>query len=201
VVDDRSTGRRENIPRGAALYEQDTRSGCARVFEEFALHAPCHHAAQTDVRRSIREPVFDAGVSVLGTLRLLESCARYDKKIAFASTSAVYSEQVEYPAPEAHPQYPVSPYGISRLADERYLHFYHRQYELSHAALRYANVYGPRQDPHGEGGVVAIFCSNLAARRLSIINGTGEQARDYVYVGDVARANVLALEGEAPSSA
>jgi UDP-glucose 4-epimerase len=124
------------------------------------------------------------------------------RRVVFASTGgAVYGEQREFPAPEDHPQYPISPYGVSKLAGERYLHFYNTQYGLPYAALRYANVYGPRQDPHGEAGVVAIFCGNLAAGRGSTINGSGEQTRDYVYVEDVARANVLALEGDAPSGA
>ena len=124
------------------------------------------------------------------------------RRVVFASTGgAVYGEQREFPAPEDHPQYPISPYGVSKLAGERYLHFYRAQYGLPYAALRYANVYGPRQDPHGEAGVVAIFCGNLAAGRGSTINGSGEQTRDYVYVEDVARANVLALEGDAPPGA
>jgi UDP-glucose 4-epimerase len=121
-------------------------------------------------------------------------------RVIFASTGgAVYGEQKQFPAPEDHPQYPVSPYGVSKLAGERYLHFYATQYGISYTALRYANVYGPRQDPHGEAGVVAIFSGNLAANKTSRINGTGQQTRDYVYVGDVARANVLALEGEVSS--
>jgi UDP-glucose 4-epimerase len=204
VVDNLSTGKRENVPEGALFYNVDIRSGCAEAFEEFEPEALCHQAAQMDVRRSVREPDFDADVNVIGTLRLLENCVKYDaKKVVFASTGgAVYGEQREFPAPEDHPLYPVSPYGVSKLSGERYLHYYHVQYGLSYAALRYANVYGPRQDPHGEAGVVAIFCGNLIAGRESTINGTGEQTRDYVYVEDVARANVLALEeGEAPSGA
>ncbi len=203
VVDDLSTGKRKNVPRGAMFYEMDVRSGCAGVFEEFAPQVLCHQAAQMDVRRSVKEPDFDADVNVLGTLRLLENCAKHDvEKAVFASTGgAVYGEQREFPASEDYPVYPVSPYGVSKLAGERYLHFYRTQYGLPYAALRYANVYGPRQDPHGEAGVVAILCGNLAAGRGSTINGTGEQTRDYVYVEDVARANVLALEGDAPSGA
>jgi UDP-glucose 4-epimerase len=156
-----------------------------------------------DVRRSVREPDFDADVNVLGTIRLLQNCVRYGvERVVFASTGgAVYGEQREFPAPEDHLQCPVSPYGVSKLAGERYLHFYGVQYGISYSALRYANVYGPRQDPHGEAGVVAIFSGNLAAGRASKINGSGEQTRDYVYAGDVARANVLALEGEAPNGA
>jgi UDP-glucose 4-epimerase len=203
VVDDLSSGKRGNVPGGAVFYEADVRTGCARAFEEFAPEALCHLAAQMDVRRSVREPDFDAEVNVLGTVRLLENCVKYDvRKVVFASTGgAVYGEQETFPATEDHPQYPLSPYGVSKLAAERYLNFYHVQYGIPYAALRYANVYGPRQDPHGEAGVVAIFCGNLAAGKPSTINGTGEQTRDYVHVGDVARANVLALEGDQPPGA
>ena len=203
VVDDLSSGKRGNVPEGARFYEADVRGGCKGVFEEFGPEALCHQAAQMDVRRSVREPDFDADVNVLGTVRLLQSCAEHGvRRVVFASTGgAVYGEQREFPATEEHPQYPISPYGVSKLAAERYLHFYGVQYGVSYAALRYANVYGPRQDPHGEAGVVAIFCGNLAEGKASKINGTGGQTRDYVYVGDVARANVLALEGEAPNGA
>ncbi|MGH3088160.1 MAG: NAD-dependent epimerase/dehydratase family protein, partial [Rubrobacteraceae bacterium] len=172
-------------------------------FEEFRPEAVAHQAAQMDVRRSVAEPAFDADVNVLGTVRLLENCVEYEvSKFVFASTGgAIYGEQDEFPATEEHPQYPVSPYGVSKLAGERYLHYYNVQHGLPYAALRYANVYGPRQDPHGEAGVVAIFCGKLARGETSTINGSGDHTRDYVYVGDVARANVLALENEAPSGA
>ena len=203
IIDDLSTGLRGNVPAGTRFYERDIRTGCARVFEEFKPDALSHQAAQIDVRRSVRQPDFDASVNILGTVRLLQNCVRYGlRRAIFASSGgAVYGEQQEWPATEDHPQRPISPYGVSKLAGERYLHFYHVQYGLRYAALRYANVYGPRQDPHGEAGVVAIFSRNLAARKVSTINGTGEQTRDYVYVGDVARANVLALEGDAPCGA
>ncbi len=203
VVDDLSSGKKENIPDGTMFYEQDIRGGCAEIFEEFEPDVLCHQAAQMDVRRSVKAPDFDAEVNVLGTIRLLQRCvAQGVRRVVFASTGgAVYGEQREFPAPEDHPQYPISPYGVSKLAGERYLHFYNTQYGLPYAALRYANVYGPRQDPHGEAGVVAIFCGNLAAGHGSTINGSGEQTRDYVYVEDVARANVLALEGDTPSGA
>jgi UDP-glucose 4-epimerase len=203
VVDDLSSGKRENIPEGARFYETDIRAGCLRVFEEFGPEALCHQAAQMDVRRSVREPDFDAEVNILGTIRLLQNCVEHGVgKVVFASTGgAVYGEQREFPATEDHPQYPLSPYGVSKLAGERYLNFYRGQYGLPYVALRYANVYGPRQDPHGEAGVVAIFCGNMAAGRTSTINGSGEQTRDYVYVEDVVRANVLALEGKVPSGA
>jgi len=203
AADNLSTGKRENVPEGASFYEADIRSGLDEVFSEFRPEAVAHQAAQMDVRRSVREPDFDADVNVLGTVRLLQNCVAHEvQKFVFASTGgAVYGEQREFPATEDHPQYPVSPYGVSKLAGERYLHYYETQYGLPYVALRYANVYGPRQDPHGEAGVVAIFCGNLRDGKTSTINGTGEQTRDYVFVGDVARANVLALENEVPSGA
>ena len=203
IVDDLSTGKRENVPEGARFYEADIRSGCREIFRDFQPEALCHQAAQMDVRRSVREPDFDAEVNVLGTVRLLQNCADYGvEKVVFASTGgAIYGEQRVLPAPEDHPLYPVSPYGVSKLACERYMHYYQVQFGLPYASLRYANVYGPRQDPHGEAGVVAIFCGNLARGTPSTINGGGEQTRDYVYVEDVARANVLALENEVPPGA
>jgi UDP-glucose 4-epimerase len=203
IVDDLSSGHRSNIPDGARFWEQDIGSGCADVFEDFRPEILSHQAAQMDVRRSVREPAFDADVNVIGTVRLLEKCAEYEvEKVVFASTGgAVYGEQRQFPAAEDHPQYPVSPYGVSKLAGERYLHYYKAQYGLSYVALRYANVYGPYQDPHGEAGVVAIFCGNLAIRQTSRINGAGTQTRDYVYIEDVARANVLAIENEVPPGA
>ena len=203
VVDDLSTGRRENVPKGAQFYEDDIRSGCEDIFRDFDPEALCHQAAQMDVRRSVREPDFDAEVNVIGTVRLLQNCTEYGvEKVVFASTGgAVYGEQQVLPAPEDHPLYPVSPYGVSKLACERYMHYYHVEFGLPYVALRYANVYGPGQDPHGEAGVVAIFCGNLARGKTSTINGGGQQTRDYVYVEDVARANVLALENEVPSGA
>ncbi|MEJ7842718.1 MAG: SDR family oxidoreductase [Rubrobacter sp.] len=203
VVDDLSSGRRENVPEGASFYEEDIRSGCGPVFEEFRPEVLCHQAAQMDVRRSVREPDFDADVNVLGIVRLLQNCVWHGVgRVVFASTGgAIYGEQESFPAPEDHPQCPISPYGVSKLAGERYLHFYSVEYGLTYAALRYANVYGPRQDPHGEAGVVAIFAGNLAAGKPSITNGTGKQTRDYVFVEDVARANVLALEDGVPNGA
>ena len=203
VVDNLSSGKRENVPDGVRLLDEDIRPGCEEAFREFRPEVLCHQAAQMDVRRSVREPDYDADVNIAGTIRLLQNCVKYGtRRVLFASSGgAVYGEQERFPAPEDHPQYPISPYGVSKLAAERYLHFYHVQYGISYVALRYANVYGPRQDPHGEAGVVAIFCGNLSADRISTINGTGEQTRDYVYVGDVARANVLALEDELPSGA
>lgn len=203
VVDDFSSGKKENVAEKATLHELDIRTGCAPAFEEFRPEAVVHHAAQMDVRRSVAEPDFDADVNILGTVRLLENCVKHGvSKFIFASTGgAIYGEQDEFPATEEHPQRPVSPYGVSKLAGERYLFYYHAQHSLPYVALRYANVYGPRQDPHGEAGVVAIFSGRLARGETSTINGAGDQTRDYVYVGDVARSNLLALEGDVPSGA
>ena len=202
VVDDLSTGKRENVPDGAWFYEADIRFSCARIFEEFEPEALSHHAARVGVPRSVHRPDFDADVNVLGTFRLLENCVRYGvRKVVFASTAtAIYGTQRQFPAAEDHPQYPISLYGVSKLVAEHYLHFYSDQYGLPYVVLRYANVYGPRQDPYSKAGVVASFSRNLAANKFPTINGTGEQTRDYVYVGDVARANVLALESDPPPS-
>ena len=202
VVDDLSRGRPENVPADVAFYDLHVRTGCGGVFEEFGPEAVCHQAAQVDVGRSIADPVLDLEVNTGGTVRLLENCVRYGVgRFVFGSTGgAIYGEQREFPAPESHPECPISPYGVSKLAAERYLRFYDVHYGIPYVALRYANVYGPRQDPRGETGVVAIFASRLASGERCTISGTGEQTRDYVYVGDVAGANVMALE-DAPSGA
>ena len=199
VVDNLSGGRPENVPAGAGFYEADIRGGCAEAFKDFGPEVLCHHAAQVSVRRSVENPYLDADVNLVGTVRLLQGCVEYGvRKVVFASTGgAIYGEQESFPAHEEHPQRPVSPYGLSKLAAERYLDYYRAHHNLPGVVLRYANVYGPRQDPHGEAGVVAIFCNDLARGAASTINGTGEQTRDYVYVEDVVDANVLALANDA----
>ena len=203
VIDDLSRGRRENVPQGAVFYEADVRDGCEEVFMEFETEMLCHQAAQIDVRRSVAHPLLDLEINAGATLKLLENCVKYGvSRVVFASTGgAIYGEQDEFPATEGHPKRPVSPYGISKLTVEHYLRFYEAQHGLSYVALRYANVYGPRQDPHGEAGVVAIFAGRLANGEVCTINGDGGQTRDYVYVEDVARANVLALEDDVPPGA
>ena len=156
----------------------------------------CHLAAQMDVRKSVDDPRFDAESNIVGTLNLLEAARRAGvKKFIFSSTGgAIYGEQDVFPAPEAHATRPVSPYGVSKAAAELYLGYYRAQYGLDFVALRYANVYGPRQNPHGEAGVVAIFALRLVARESCTIYGDGAQTRDFVFAQDVARANSLALE-------
>jgi len=149
------------------------------------------------VSRSVAEPVFDAEVNVLGSLNLARAAVDAGSRIVFASTGgALYGDAAVLPTAETAPAWPVSPYGISKLAFEHYLYGFRRQYGLNYAALRYANVYGPRQNPHGEAGVVAIFCEGLLGKRPFKIHGEGTDTRDYVYVDDVVRANLLALDSE-----
>lgn len=196
IVDDLSTGRKENIPAGARFFQMDIRSPqAAQLLADEKVELLVHHAAQMDVRKSVADPLFDADVNILGTLNLLESGRRSRlKQVIFASTGgAMYGEQEAFPATEEHPARPVSPYGVSKLAVERYLYFYWNEYRLSATCLRYANVYGPRQNPHGEAGVVAIFLNRLLAGEPCVINGDGLQTRDYVYVGDVVAANLASI--------
>ncbi len=196
IVDDLSSGRKANVPEAAELVVADIRSAqAANVIAEHRVEVVVHHAAQMDVRRSVEDPRFDADVNIGGLLNLLEAARRADvRQVIFASTGgAMYGEQNEFPAGENHPTRPLSPYGVSKLASERYLYFYHQEYGLDAACLRYANVYGPRQNPHGEAGVVAIFLHRLLGGKQPVINGDGRQTRDYTYVGDVVRANLAAV--------
>ena len=197
IVDNLSTGVKDNINTKAKFYEKDiTDKEIIRIFEKEKFDVVCHQAAQIDVRKSVADPVFDANTNILGTLNLLQACVKTGvKKFMFASTGgAIYGEQDYFPADENHPTRPVSPYGITKLTIEKYLFYYHIQYKLNYTVLRYANVYGPRQNPFGEAGVVAIFANKLLREEQPVINGAGEQTRDYVYVGDVVKANVLTLE-------
>jgi UDP-glucose 4-epimerase len=197
IVDNLSGGVRENINPKATFYEVDVRSeNIEEIFRQEHIDVVNHLAAQMDVRRSVADPQFDASVNVLGVLNVLENARKYGvKKIIFSSTGgAIYGEQDYFPADEEHPLRPLSPYGITKLTTEKYLFFYKAVYGIDHVILRYANVYGPRQNPHGEAGVVAIFCNKLLKGEQPIINGDGKQTRDYVFVGDVVLANVLALK-------
>jgi len=196
IVDDLSSGRKENVPAGAQFHHLDIRSSeAADLVRDAGVEVLVHHAAQMDVRRSVADPVFDAQVNVEGTLRLLEAGRQGSlHQVVFASTGgAMYGEQDVFPADEDHPTRPLSPYGVAKLAVERYLYFYHAEYGLDATCLRYANVYGPRQNPHGEAGVVAIFLDRLLAGRDCTINGDGLQTRDYVNVADVVAANLAVL--------
>jgi len=195
ALDDLSSGRRENLRPEVRLVVLDIRSpDAARLMESERFEVMCHLAAQMDVRRSVADPRFDAEVNIAGFLNLLEAARKSGvRKVVFSSTGgAIYGEQDVHPAPESHPTRPVSPYGVSKASGELYLGSYRAQYGLASVALRYANVYGPRQNPHGEAGVVAIFSERLIRGETCAINGTGEQTRDFVYGPDVARANLLA---------
>jgi UDP-glucose 4-epimerase len=198
VVDDLSTGRPENLNPAATFRKVDIRdaAGLAKVFDEKHYDLVNHHAAQMDVRRSVADPVHDASVNVLGALTLFESCRRTGvPRLIFASSGgAIYGEQERFPADESHPTRPMSPYGVAKLTTEQYLYYYKAVYGIEAVCLRYANVYGPRQNPEGEAGVVAIFITRLLRNEQPVINGDGKQTRDYVFVGDVVRANVLALD-------
>jgi len=196
VLDDLSHGRRENVSPSAELVVGDIRDAeaVAEVFGEARPQACLHLAAQADVRVSVTRPDFDAEVNVLGTIRLLEAAREHGTRIVFASTGgAVYGECAE-PATESSHRAPLAQYGTSKLAGEEYLATYNRLYGSEHSALRFGNVYGPRQDPHGEAGVVAIFLGKLARGEAPHIFGDGSQQRDYVYVRDVAAATLAALE-------
>ncbi len=198
VLDDLSSGKRENVPAGARFYPCDVRSAAAT--EAVTKERPsviCHHAAQIDVRKSMADPRSDCDVNLGGLLHLMEAAVRAGsvKQVLFASSGgAIYGDTARIPTPEDHPARPLSHYGVAKAASELYLGVYQANFGIPFAALRYANVYGPRQDPHGEAGVVAIFCGRLLEQRPCTINGDGEQTRDYVFVGDVARANLLAAE-------
>jgi UDP-glucose 4-epimerase len=198
VLDDLSSGKRENVPQGARFYPVDVRSAAAHeVLLKEKPQVLCHHAAQIDVRRSMSDPRFDADVNVCGLLNLMQAAveARSVEHVLFASSGgATYGDTDAIPTPEGHPQRPVSHYGAAKAASELYLGVYRANYGIPHTALRYSNVYGPRQDPHGEAGVVAIFCGRLLEGRPCTIFGDGKQTRDYVFAGDVARANLLAAE-------
>ncbi len=198
VLDDLSSGRRDNINPKARLEQFDIRSPeAARLIESEKPDIIDHHAAQMNVRRSVEDPSFDADVNLLGFINLLEAARKADcKRIVFASSGgAVYGEPGKFPTPEDEPTRPICPYGVSKLAGEQYLFYYQRVYGLEYIALRYANVYGPRQDPHGEAGVIAIFCQQLLAGKDVTINDDGLQTRDYVYVADVVAANMAAITG------
>ncbi|MEM8559076.1 MAG: GDP-mannose 4,6-dehydratase [Bacteroidota bacterium] len=200
VIDDLSGGVRDNVPAAAHFHQLDIRDGS--VADLFATHrfaALFHLAAQMDVRKSVADPQFDAQVNVLGLLNLMEAGRQHGlEKVVFASTGgAIYGEpDADFngagPQPEEHPQRPLSPYGITKLVSEHYLRFYHNVHGIPAVALRFGNVYGPRQNPHGEAGVVAIFAQRMLRGEQPVINGPGTQTRDYVYVGDVVRAVMAA---------
>jgi UDP-glucose 4-epimerase len=199
VIDDLSTGKRANLNAKATFYNVDIRS--SEIADIFAKENPdvvCHHAAQMDVRRAVREPQFDASVNVVGSVNVLESARQSGvKKIIYASTGgAVYGEPASLPVDEGHAIAPLSPYGLTKHTFEEYLALYRRLYGCAYTVLRYPNVFGPRQDPHGEAGVVAIFIQKMLAGEQPTIFGDGTKTRDYVYIDDIVAANLLAIEAK-----
>ena len=190
VIDDMSNGKYENVREGARLEINDVREFLDEYFE--GVEVCFHLAAQVDVRAAVERPDFDAYVNVLGTIRVLEAARDHGTQVVLASTGGAIYGECDGPAPESAERLPMSPYGVSKLAAEEYLAAYNRLYGMKHVSLRYGNVYGPRQDPKGEAGVVAIFLGALAEGRTPRIFGEGKQTRDYVYAGDVARATLAA---------
>ena len=200
VFDDFSTGKRYRMNPKATIYQIDLRagSGVASAVAKVKPEVIVHLAAQMDVRRSVADPAFDAQVNLIGFLNLMESARAHGlKRVIFSSSGgAIYGEQESLPCNEDAPMRPVSPYGVAKMATEAYLYFYKAEYGIDYMSLRFGNVYGPRQDPHGEAGVVAIFCGRILDKKPVTIYGTGEQTRDYVYVSDVVRAIVAALKSK-----
>lgn len=195
VVDNLSTGRRENIPKRAEFVEMDIRAEEVRnLFREVRFDVVSHHAAQIEVRVSVLDPGKDASINIQGLLNLTEAAIEVGtgRFVYVSSGGVVYGEPEQIPTPETAPKLPMSPYGVTKLTGEHYLNYYRKVRGLEYVALRYSNVFGPRQDPHGEAGVVAIFCNRLLSGEQLTIFGDGEQTRDYVFVRDVVAANMLA---------
>ena len=204
IIDNLSSGRRENVPGAARLHELDIGDPAARdIVRDGRFDAVCHLAAQIDVRRSVSDPQLDARINVLGTLNLLDGLrdsGRATRFVASSTGGAIYGAYSEPPSAEDALKAPVAPYGVSKLSMEYYLSSHAQLYGTDTLALRYTNVYGPRQDPHGEAGVVAIFCGRLLEGRALTVFGDGAQTRDYVYVEDVARANLAAVTRPLPQA-
>ena len=203
ILDNLSSGRQENVPKGATFHHLDIGSeDAARVVRDGRFDVLCHLAAQIDVRKSVLDPAYDARINILGSINLLEAVrtSGHPTRVVFSSTGgAIYGDFVPVPSVEDMPKDPESPYGIAKLSVELYLGYYARVHKVDTVALRYSNVYGPRQDPHGEAGVVAIFCNKILKGQPMMVFGDGMQTRDYVFAGDVARANVAAATVPLPA--
>jgi UDP-glucose 4-epimerase len=199
LIDNLATGKKENINSKAIFYEYDIREkNLIGIFKKEMPDIVIHNAAQLSVRLSVEDPLYDSSVNVLGGLNVFNCSSQCGvKKVLFASSGGtVYGEQEKFPADESHSTNPISPYGVAKLASEKYLNYFNNAYGLKYTALRYANIYGPRQDPLGEAGVVAIFARKLLRGEAPVINGDGNQTRDYVFVGDVVTANIKAIESD-----
>jgi UDP-glucose 4-epimerase len=198
VVDNLVTGKVENLNKKIKFYKYDIRE--KDLIDIFRAEKPdyvIHDAAQLGITISMSDPVYDTDVNLKGGVNVFNCCKESKvKKVIFASSAAVYGEQDYYPADEEHALKPMSPYGIAKMASEKYLNYYFKNFEMKYTALRYANVYGPRQDPFGEGGVVAIFSKKMIGGESPVINGDGRQTRDYVFVSDVVEANIKAIQSD-----
>jgi len=197
VLDNLSTGKKSNLNPKAKFYKVDIRNPILipKIFKNEKPDIVFHYAAQIDVRKSTENPIKDVEINILGSINILENCIKNRvKKVIFASTGgAIYGESKIIPTPESHIEFPLSPYGIAKMSVEKYLNYYHNNFGLSYIALRFANVYGPRQNSKGEAGVVAIFCDKMIKNKQPVINGTGKQTRDFVYVDDIVNACILAM--------
>jgi len=199
IIDDLSNGKEGNIPQKARFYKIDIRDKeIQKIFKEEKPDIVIHNAAQLSVRVSVDNPIMDADINIMGSLNVISNCHIYKvKKIIFASSGGtVYGEQEYFPADENHSTRPISPYGVAKLATEKYLYYFNNNYGLDYISLRYGNIYGPRQDPYGEAGVVAIFLKKILEGKNPTINGDGLQTRDYVYISDVVDVNVRAIESD-----
>jgi len=197
IIDNLSTGKKENLNPKADFYNFDIQdSEISGIFEKVKPEIVFHYAAQIDVRKSVDDPAESAKTNILGSLNILENCKKYGvKKIIFASSGgAIYGEADVVPTPESYSPQPVSPYGIEKFVFEHYLYFYKKEYGLDYLILRFANIYGPRQNSKGEAGVIAIFCDKIMRKEKVVINGDGNQTRDFVFVEDVINANILGIE-------
>jgi len=197
VVDNLSTGKKENLDQKVKFYKIDIcNPKISQIFKKERPEVVFHYAAQIDVRKSVENPIEDAQVNILGSLNLLENCKKYKvKKIIFVSTGgAIYGDADIVPTPEDYLEFPLSPYGIAKLTVEKYLNYYYQVFGLPYISLRLANVYGPRQNSKGEAGVIAIFCDKMLLGKQPVINGSGLQTRDFIYVDDVVEANILAMK-------
>jgi len=199
VIDNLSTGKKENLNPKDKFYEADIcNSEISQIFQKEKPEIVFHFAAQIDVRKSVKDPIQDARVNILGSLNLLQNCQKMGvKKFIFASSGgAIYGDTNVILTPETHVENPESPYGICKLTIEKYLHFYKETFRLNYTTLRLANIYGPRQNSKGEAGVIAVFCDKMLKNEEVVINGDGEQTRDFVFVDDVVNAALLSMEQE-----
>lgn len=204
IIDNLVTGQQDLINPAAIFYQEDitNASKVEEIIQKHQIQIICHQAAQLDVRKSVQDPQYDANVNIIGTINLFEAARKHGvTKVVFASSGgAIYGDTDILPTPETHPTDPISPYGIAKLVMEKYAHYYKTIYNIDYTALRYSNVYGPRQNTQGEAGVIALFISKMLQNQQCYINGDGNNTRDFVYVQDVVEANIQAILGNLSGS-